>query len=299
MSIELDLRGISENSHTHARDSLWWKSQAEVFQARLDAAYEDLDLILHFGNDSNDVGGGGGFPFFVPSVDMGAVHSRDLFGLDELIIFSFYFQNRHRYRRVVDLGANIGVHSGILAKLGYSVESYEPDPSHSALAAQLMVKNSIGVSEVVWHQEAVVPDSEVGAGVVEFVRVLGNTTSSHVKGAKEPYGALESFSVPAQGVRKALGSADLVKMDVEGLEADLLESLVSSHEEARFPDVMCEVGQPEKSERIFHLALSKGLRLYAQKINWELVSDASEMPTSYKEGSLFLTASQRGPWESQ
>ena len=54
------------------------------------------------------------FPYY----EMGAVDSLNLFDLDELIIFSFYWTNRNRYRRVLDVGANIGLHSIILSKCG-------------------------------------------------------------------------------------------------------------------------------------------------------------------------------------
>ena len=237
-----------------------------------------------------------GIPFSLPSVDMGAVHSRDLFGLDELIIFAFYFRNQERYSRVVDLGANLGVHSGILASLGFLVSSYEPDPTHTAIARRVLARNALSESQVVWHQKAVVPQVEANDGFVQFVRVLGNTTSSHVKGAKEPYGDLETFSVPAVGIIDALKTADLVKMDVEGLEADLIESLLTSDVEIRFPDIICEVGNVKNSERIFTLAMSKGLKLYSQKNNWGTVMDPSGMPTTYKDGSLFLTVSEHTPW---
>src|SRR5215831_87156 len=46
-----------------------------------------------------------------PYHQMGAVDSLNLFDLDELIIFSFYWLNRQRYQRVLDIGANIGLHS--------------------------------------------------------------------------------------------------------------------------------------------------------------------------------------------
>lgn len=66
------------------------------------------------------------FPYF----SMGAVDSTHLFGLDELILFSFYWMNRFVYSRVYDLGANIGLHSIAMSRAGYDVVSYEPDPVH-------------------------------------------------------------------------------------------------------------------------------------------------------------------------
>lgn len=227
---------------------------------------------------------------------MGAVNSRDLFGLDELILFAFYFQNRCRYRKVVDLGANIGVHTVVLAGLGYSVDSYEPDPVHSSRARETVSRNLPDATRVRWHEVAIVPEENVGSGDVEFVRVLGNTTSSHVKGAKDPYGELETFRVQAEGVRTALKSAELVKMDVEGLEADLIESLLRSDENVMLPDIMCEVGSKQNSQRIFELAQLRRVRMFSQKVNWSEVKDLNDLPTSYREGSLFLTTSDEGPW---
>ena len=44
-------------------------------------------------------------------VPMGRIDSLHLFGLDtELVIFAFYQHNKSRYRNVLDIGANIGLH---------------------------------------------------------------------------------------------------------------------------------------------------------------------------------------------
>jgi hypothetical protein len=72
-----------------------------------------------------------------PYHNMGAVDSLNLFDIDELIIFSFYWANRNRYKRVVDIGANIGLHSILLSKCGYEVRSFEPDPEHFKILQRL------------------------------------------------------------------------------------------------------------------------------------------------------------------
>ena len=66
----------------------------------------------------------------LPYQKMGAIDSIDLFGLDELLIFAFYYRNRGRYSRAADIGANIGLHSIVLSMCGCEVEAYEPDPAH-------------------------------------------------------------------------------------------------------------------------------------------------------------------------
>jgi hypothetical protein len=121
------------------------------------------------------------FPYF----KMGATDSISLFDLDELIIFSFYWTNRHRYRRVLDIGANIGLHSIVLSKCGFEVQAYEPDPKHFEILEKNLAIN--GCTEVTAFNRAV----SNNAGTAEFVRVLGNTTGSHIAGSKpSPSGAV-------------------------------------------------------------------------------------------------------------
>ena len=64
----------------------------------------------------------------MPFYSMGAINSTHLFGLDELLIFSFYKHAKKEYKNVADIGANIGLHSIVLALLGKTVSCFEPDP---------------------------------------------------------------------------------------------------------------------------------------------------------------------------
>jgi hypothetical protein len=77
-----------------------------------------------------------------PYHKMGAVDSLNLFDLDELMIFSFYWINRQKYKRVLDIGANIGLHSIILSKCGFDIRAYEPDPQHFELLQRNLVLNN-------------------------------------------------------------------------------------------------------------------------------------------------------------
>ena len=62
---------------------------------------------------------------------MGNIDTTHLFGIDEIIIFSFYYLlKKKKFKSAADLGANIGLHSIVLSKLGYNVKSYEPDTQH-------------------------------------------------------------------------------------------------------------------------------------------------------------------------
>lgn len=224
----------------------------------------------------------------LPYHRMGRIDSLDLFGMDELIIFAFYNASRARYRRVVDFGANIGLHSIVLAKAGFQVRSFEPDPVHFGLLTTNLELNSAS-SEL--HQAAV----SIEAGQREFVRVLGNTTGSHLAGAKEsPYGDLERFTVATEAALPHLEWADLAKIDIEGHEADLISQLDPGVWQDT--DAIVEVGTPKNAATIFAHLIAGPARMYSQKTGWRQVRQLDDMPTSHREGSLFLTGAQRMPW---
>ena len=229
---------IASNYSLHGRDNLWWiDTNADVNAAR-------SQLRAELESEGGLILGPIGFvPFSY--IEMGAINTLDLFGLDELILFSFYWINRNQYRTVIDMGANIGLHSVLLGKMGFDVTAYEPDPNHIALLERHLSLNELQ-HRVTVVQSAVAPKS----GSLQFVRVLGNTTGSHVLGAKsDPYGDLEVIEVEATSVAEAIAGKDLVKMDVEGLEADLLTALNVNHF-ARM-DVVCEIGSPANAARIW------------------------------------------------
>lgn len=233
------------------------------------------------------LGGFGNVTF--PFTKMGAINTLDLFGLDELILFAFYWTNRGRYRRAADIGANLGLHSILMARCGWNVRAYEPDPAHAMLLRRNLALNRITSVELV---EAAVSDAP---GEMEFVRVLGNTTSSHLAGAKSTaYGQLERFPVKVESIASIMASVDFVKMDVEGQERVIILGTTTSHWEKT--DMVVEIGSADNARAIFAHIQKLGLNAFAQKLGWERVASLADMPTSYKDGSLFISARSNTPW---
>lgn len=223
-----------------------------------------------------------------PYHEMGNINSLDLFGLDELIVFSFYHTNRRRYRRAVDFGANIGLHSIVMARCGFELRSFEPDPVHIALLERNLALNGVAAE---LHAAAV----SIQAGEHEFVRVLGNTTGSHIAGAKDkPYGDLERFQVTLEAAGPHLEWADLAKIDIEGHEGVLLTGLEPAT--WRTTDAILEVGTPDNAAMIFAHLDGSGINIFAQKIGWRRVQKVEDMPTSHRDGSAFLSAKPEMPW---
>ncbi len=217
-----------------------------------------------------------------PYRTMGAVDSLDLFGLDELIIFAFYWANRGRYRKVADIGANIGLHSLVMSRCGFDVLSFEPDPRHIEIMQGNLAANGAKSVEVV---PSAVSDK---AGAAEFIRVVGNTTGSHLAGAKDnPYGELEKFPVSLVPFGEIIDKVDFAKIDAEGHEVVILTSI--RPEQWDGTDVMLEIGTPENARLIFDYTQRSGVNIFTQKNGWALARTIADLPTSYKHGSAFLT----------
>jgi FkbM family methyltransferase len=219
---------------------------------------------------------------------MGAIDSLDLFGLDEFIIFAFYNRNRSSYRRVADIGANLGLHSLVLSRSGFSVRSFEPDPAHAEIFRRNVSQND--AQDVELHEAAV----SVEDGEAEFVRVLGNTTGSHLSGAKDSYGDQETFRVKVKAVQPLFQWADLIKMDAEGHEADMICS--TSAADWKGTDMIVEIGNTANAERVFQHLTSLGVGMFSQKIGWRRVGIFEDMPTSHRDGSLFISLRNAMPW---
>ena len=273
---------IKSSPEKHPRDNKEYK--------RLE--YELLELVqksgfISGGSSKDNFGPFGEISF--PYLKMGAIDSLDLFGLDEVIIFSYYYNNRHRYKKVSDIGANIGLHSLLMSKCGYQVEAYEPDPRHIEIIENNLKLNNVNSVNI--NQVAV---SDVH-DKTKFIRVLGNTTGSHIAGAKEdPYGELETFDVNVTSAREIFKNSDFIKMDVEGEEAKIISS--TSKEDWDYVDMILEVGTETNKRIVFDHLNNIGVNMFSQKKAWNKVETIEDIPSSYKEGSLFVSTDEKMIW---
>ena len=225
------------------------------------------------------------FPYF----KMGAVDSLNLFDIDELIIFSFYFANRGKYKKVMDIGANIGLHSLVLNKCGYEVFAFEPDPQHFKILRRNIELNE---GKAIHANNTAVSNK---SGEMEFIRVLGNTTSSHLAGAKKnPYGKLESFQVAVVDINQYMNDMDLIKIDAEGHEKEII--LSTKKDRWLKTDAFVEVENDDNAKAIYNYFKGSPINLFSQKTNWAKVESLEDMPTVYRDGSLFISSKKQMPW---
>jgi FkbM family methyltransferase len=278
------LNSIRINSFNHKRGTDWF-NQTEINSM--------TDIIKQHGNSGVLTLGELGelkFPYF----KMGNIDSSKLFGLDELILFSFYYTNRNRYKKTLDLGANIGLHTLVMKKLGFQVTSYEPDSVHLSQIETVMKLNDLSTDGLT---PKAISDKR---GTMEYIRILGNTTGSHLLGSKnDVYGETEVINVEVDDILEVLGQGnfDLVKMDVEGHEAILLKRITT--QSILKTDIMLEIGSEANAKEIFTILADKKISAYAQKINWERVEKLEDLPSHHTHGSLFLSMQGAPNWSTE
>ena len=176
----------------------------------------------------------------------------------------------------------------MLSKCGFEVEAYEPDPSHASRLRDNLKLNDLDGCEVF---EAAVSDKN---GEMEFVRVLGNTTSSHLAGAKQnPYGELERFSVSVKEVKEIAERVDLFKIDAEGHEDVIIKGI--SIDLWNDVDAFVEIGTPENAQVVYDYFVDTNINIFSQKCGWNKITSLEGLPVSYKEG-VFISSQDVMPW---
>ena len=254
------------------------------FQSTSSSVYKLLKKLmiakyaLHF-DQNNSIDQILGIDINFPSVSLGAITSRHFFGIDEVLIYQFYKRNTSRYKRVADIGCNCGLHSKILCELGYLVDSYEPDLTHSTFARKFLANNTNNN----FIQKAVSNYS----GKATFTRILNNSTGSYINDKKEGYGPLEKYEVDVINAYELSNNYDLIKMDIEGSEADVLSSFDPKLYDKT--DIIAEVSTEKTRSILWDLFNKLELKVYSQKTGWKLIQDIHHLPTSHREGSIFIS----------
>jgi FkbM family methyltransferase len=278
------LRSIPEFSNNHSRSSEIYRLIAAVLEPEVDSLFGKNAAATVTISPFGDIK----FPF----TEMGAISSVELFGLDELLLFVYYWISRNKYANVADIGANIGLHSMLMSRCGYTVHSYEPDQEHVELLKRNI--NANGCESVTVYDRAVTTFE----GEVEFTKVLGNTTSSHISGSKDaPYGDLEYFKVQTATMSSIMEWSDFMKIDVEGHEAEILCD--TTPEQWANTEAVVEIGSDRNAEAVYNHFADTNVGIFAQNRNWQRIEDISQMPTSYKDGSVFISAKPAMDWSGR
>ena len=222
--------------------------------------------------------------FFFPYMQMGIPSSLGLFAYHEHNIFLYYLNNlKHYNKKIADMGANIGLHSIILSKIGYKVDAYEPDKNHFKLLKKNLKDNKCRNVKV--FNKAIFDTKKN----IEFVRVKGNTAANHIAGYKENlHGKVERFKVGTLDIKKIVNKYDLIKLDTEGSEGKIIERL--NKKELEKVDIICEISGVKNAHKIFNHCKQKKINIFSQKIKWKKAIILKNLPIHHSEGLIMITA---------
>jgi FkbM family methyltransferase len=220
---------------------------------------------------------------------MGKLNPTHLLGFNELIIFVFYLFNKKKYKKFIDIGGNIGLHSIIFDRLKVKVQAFEPDPLNYR-----EFKSNIAINKckrIKLNKTAI--SSE--AGYKNFVRICDNTTGNHLQGKKKNlYGKLEIIKVKTEKISKYLIKGCLVKIDAEGSEFDILNSINKKF--FQYVDFILEINNMLNDNEIFKLSKKYEFNIFSQKISWNLAKSLKDLPSHHREGSIFVTFDKLIEW---
>jgi len=224
-----------------------------------------------------------------PFTEIGNVASTEMFGLDEIAVFSYYIKNKSKYKRVLDIGANLGIHSIILGKLGCEVTAFEPDPDTAILLERNIRLNALDNVSI---EVAAVSNM---SGTASFCRVIDNKAGSHLAGMKaDPYGPLDYFDVCVKSIEEYFDQADYMKIDAEGSEAKIITAIEPNRWSTC--DAFVEIGSAKNAQDIYRHFMGSNINLFSQKNNWRTVQHLSHLPTHHSEGLAFISASNSMNW---
>jgi len=217
------------------------------------------------------------FPYY----SMGKDNSFNLFNANELVVFYIYLKNKKKYKNVADMGANLGLHSIILNKCGYNVTSFEPDPvTFNKLKANIKLNKIKNIKLV---NKAVYTNNKT----VRFTRVFDNIFGSHISAEKSSYGMKKEIMVKTVKISELIEKFDFIKIDIEGSESKVIRSI--DRKNFFSTDIIVEIGTKKNAKEIFGFLQKNKIKSYSQKNNFKLISRLKEMPTSHKEGLLFIS----------
>ena len=190
-------------------------------------------------------------------------------------------KKKYNYKKIADIGANIGFHSIILDKLGYRVDSFEPDPDSFKILETNLKKNKC--KKVKAYNFAVFNKE----GIFNFTKVKNHPMASHISGKKKAYGNLEYIKIKALDIKSIIIKYDLVKIDAEGSEAEIICAL--KNKDLQKCDIVCEVTNLRNKELIFKHCKKQNILIYSSKNMWSLVKKKKNMPDNHTEGFIILS----------
>jgi FkbM family methyltransferase len=224
-----------------------------------------------------------------PRIDFGKMDSFMFFCYGEFILYHFYMINLNHYNTFFDIGAHMGLDTIVASLIGYSVDCFEPDPGNFQYLQRNISLNGLE-NRIRSHNKGVSDRS----GRSRFVRVIDNTTASHITGSRAYYGDSDSVEIETTTFDEIGSFPGLMKINVEGHEHVIVPLIPDSAWERM--DAFIEI-HDEKNRNALHTCFSRmPVNVFSQKKGWEMALEPNDYPSWNTEGYIFVTMKEKMPW---
>ena len=197
-------------------------------------------------------------------------------------LFAKYIKLKNKFNYALDIGANLGLHTIILSRLGYNVKSFEADPT-TFKKLKINLERNLCQNYKIYN--FAVSDFN---GSSKFYQVTDNLTANTLENSsKKVYGKFKVIKVNVKKITKYLPKSNvLIKLDVEGAEYNILKTIKFSNNYKK--KIFLEVNDNISARKIFNFVKSKNLNCFAEINLWKKVKYLSEMPSNWKHGSILI-----------
>jgi FkbM family methyltransferase len=217
------------------------------------------------------------------NIDFKTINILDLFNINEQLAFNFYIKNKKNYKKVCDIGANIGIHTVILSKLGFKVTSYEPDNIHYNF-----LRKNIALNRIIAKTKKVAIYNK--KGFFKFVRVLDHSPKSHLHVSSKnikSFGKKRYSTVRVLDFMSIINNFDLIKIDAEGSEAEIIKSLKKTTDFTS--DILLEVSNKKNANLIYKHLKNLNINFYnLSNFKKKRILNIRDMPISHIDGFLII-----------
>jgi len=200
----------------------------------------------------------------------------------EIELFDFFYKKRFFYKKVCDVGANVGLHSIFMAKLFKKVVAYEPYNKHLKILKKNKKINNCKNLKI--YSKAV--SNSISNKILNVLE--DNTTASHLtKSSRSKYGRISQVKVKCEKFSNLLDAYDLIKLDIEGLEGLILKNIKFKK---NYPDFLIEIHNKKNAKQIYdRFKNERNYKIYKiKKSKKTLIKNFKEIPKSTIDGTLFL-----------
>ena len=223
------------------------------------------------------------FTIKYPVHKFGNTNFIDCINSGELDSFNFYKKNKIYYKKVLDLGANVGLHTIVLSKLGFDVTAYEPEKIHFKLLKDNCKLNKVKckiINKAVYNKN----------GSIKMIKIHNHTPASHIAGEKKnPYGKLSTFTMKTVNFKNLINKFDLIKVDIEGAEKKIIEA--TSVKDWQKTDAIIEIHSKDNASFIWNKFKNTNINFYSQKTR-KRITNLKSFPKHYSEGMVLITSKE-------